>query len=86
MYHIYTRQNRKGKWWCNGTVLGYDYSFEDFTIATAQMQMRRKLEEMGVSAHDVKWQEPEYSKGVNLKNEKVQIGYQKVRIDHNPIA
>ena len=39
MIKIQTRQQANGYWWCNATVNGYDYSFEDVNIIDAQMQM-----------------------------------------------
>ena len=39
MIHIETRKNSNGKWWCNATIDGYDYCFEDASISGAQLQM-----------------------------------------------
>lgn len=58
MVHIHTKENKKGKWYCFGTVQGYDYSFEDFTIETVRNQMRKLLQKLCVPVMNIKWHEP----------------------------
>lgn len=58
MYQVYTRQNKKGNWWCNGTIQGYDYSFESPSMFDAQHQMRNLLSKKDINPDHVKWHKP----------------------------
>lgn len=55
---IQTRQQKNGNWWCNGTIVGYDYSYEGQTIEEAQSQMRALLEYRGINSAE--WQEEQH--------------------------
>lgn len=54
--HIYT-QKKGDKWYCFGTLYGYDYSFSGNSVDTVQALMRNKLNKNKVV--DAKWHEPE---------------------------
>jgi phage-related protein len=57
MIHLYVRQNNRGAWWCNGTINGYDHSFEG-TLESCQIQMASFLTKKGIAVKDVVWHEP----------------------------
>jgi len=57
---IDTRQQKNGRWRCNGTIDGYDYSFEGVYIDDAQNQMHQLIYRMGWDFREFKWTEPEY--------------------------
>lgn len=72
--HIYT-QKKGDKWYCFGTIYGYDYSFSGDSVDTVQLPMRDKLNKNKIV--DAKWHEPEiiYSE----KKEKYNGGIWKIR-------
>lgn len=83
MVHIQTRQQKNLEWWCNGTVDGYDMSFDGFTMLQAQEKMRAYLIGKHFYPQDVNWESPIYYPTTSI-DEPSKIRYQKVRIDHNP--
>jgi hypothetical protein len=78
---VQTRQNRKRNWWCNGTINGYDYSFEGNTINDAKTQMIELLAKLNVREMDVVWEEPKCY-AFEVEYAKPPIGYRKNRIDN----
>lgn len=58
MIKIQTRQNRHGNWWCNGTIDGYDHSFEGKKIQEAQEQMLDLLKKKSIPLERTKWELP----------------------------
>lgn len=56
---IETRQKSNGDWWCNGTIYGYDVSFESKTSFDARRQMIVYLKGKGINIEDVKWMKPQ---------------------------
>lgn len=62
MIVIETRQNRYGQWWCNATIKGYDYSFEENSILDAQHEMRNLLSKKDINPDSVIWETPTYYK------------------------
>lgn len=80
---IKVRENRKGNWWVSATHNGTDKYFEDASMPYAKMQMKEWLLNRGCQEQDMNFLSPvryEHSEPIG----KPQIGYQKVRIDHNP--
>lgn len=55
MIVIHTRQSENGNWWCSGTVLGADESFEHRFDSGAQVAMVNFLKRNGVDMQKVKW-------------------------------
>lgn len=85
MTHIETRQNRKGNFWCNGTINGYDISFEEQTTEKAREKMGEYLENRNIS--NVIWEAVKYYPATdNVKLNKYSVGYRASRIDNKPFA
>jgi hypothetical protein len=59
MIIIHTRQSKKGKWWCNGTIKNYDYSFKGKTIKSATIKMVKHLADINITMSETKWNEPQ---------------------------
>lgn len=56
MIHIETRKTPSGKWWCNATINGYDYSFEDTSILGSQLKMMDQLNKLNISPELCVWE------------------------------
>lgn len=80
---ILVRENKYGKWWVSVTHGGVDLYTENVSLVFAKMQMKELLSRRGVLEQDMNFLTPvRYTRSEPVK--KPQIGYQKVRIDHNP--
>lgn len=83
MIIIHTRQNRKGNWWCNSTIKGYDVSFEGESVESAQDQMWAYLKKHQI--YNTSWLPVEfYPHNEQLKIDIDYIMPAKSRIDNNP--
>ena len=56
--HVYFKK-LNGKWYCYGTIAGYDYSFDGLTIDAARIQMIDLLKRKAIDIDSVKWHEPD---------------------------
>lgn len=79
---ILVRENKKGNWWVSTTYNGTDKYFEDASMVYAKMQMKEWLLKHGCPENDMNFLLPR--RYVHEQFVKPKIGYQKVRIDHNP--
>lgn len=60
MYIIQTRQKPDCRgWWCNGTIEGYDHSFEAKEMKDAQHEMIEFLKKRNL-LDSVRWEYPKY--------------------------
>lgn len=80
MIHISVRENKHGTWWCNGTIQGYDHSFEG-GFGECQMLMAELLNKKGIREKEVIWNAPQYYKHLPENNSKLPIGYASWRLD-----
>lgn len=78
MTSIETRQNRCGKWWCNCTYNGLDYSVEGKNVRDARKMILARIR---LSRNDVVFEKKKmYPTATNLG--KPPVGYAKNRIDN----
>lgn len=84
MIPISTRQNRKGKFWCNATLKGMDYSFEGYTMGEAQSQMKAHLNQPYFAGLDVEWLPVKYY--LHDPMERYKEPFKRTWIDHKPFA
>lgn len=68
MWTIQTRENKDGNWWCNGTIQGYDHSFEAKTIKKATIKMVKFLNDKRINMSETKWETPKYYNSVEPVN------------------
>lgn len=86
MITIQTRENSKGKWWCNTTYACEDIFVEAETPTEAQTLMASTLRMRGF-AGEINWSKLRfYDKKINILKQKSHIPYAVSRIDNNPIA
>lgn len=81
MYVIETRQQKNGNWWCNGTIEGYDHSFESNTMHGARFKMRVFLKIRKIPCDMIRWENVQYYRedsGMSLQD----IAAQTTRLTH----
>lgn len=80
----------RGKWYCSGTIDGYDHCFDGNTVDEAQSQMRALIDLkflQGRISGNVEWEAIKIiEESKQTVPEPPYVGYASMRIDHNPFG
>jgi hypothetical protein len=82
MIKVQTRENSRGRYWCNATVKGYDVTVE---ASTPEFARRKFEEETGLTDDEIEFLAVKpYPQKPVFKKDPFLITPQKVRIDFDP--